>query len=130
MNLIKPALLGLLLAASGSAYSMTNQQLVNYCQQASAVTSPANLPPSLSVAYNQCLAFTDGFIAGFMTGPAILEAENRITQADWPVCLPDGFSAKVLARDVVKYVRDGGEFDPKKSANTILARVVFSLYQC
>lgn len=131
MNLLKPALLGLLLAASSSAYSMTNQQLVDYCTDAAAVINPKKVPKELVVSYNQCLAFTDGFIAGFYTAPALLTNWGRIKQEDWPfLCAPDGFSAKSLSVDVVKYVRDGGEYDPDGAANSILMRVMLERHYC
>lgn len=113
-----------------NAHSMTNQQLVGFCQQASAVLDKKNIPPKSAKAYGQCYSFIDGFVAGFITAPAILVSVNKIAEKDWPVCLPNDFNSDTLATDLLRYVRDGGDYKGVQGANTLLSKIIFDLYRC
>lgn len=115
---------------SAEASAMTNKQLVDFCQKASAVVDRNNIPPNLVAAYNQCNAFIDGFIAGLVTPPALMISAKTIKEEDWPICFPGDFNAHVLFRDLMLYVRHGGGYKPNQAANTILTSVVFDTYIC
>ena len=130
MNRLFTPLLAISLFCAAEANAMTNKQLVDSCYKASAVIDKNKIPPDLVAAYNQCNAFLDGFIAGLVTSPALMISAKTIKEEDWPICFPGDFNAHMLFRDLMLYVKHGGEYKPNQAANTILTSVVFDTYTC